>query len=153
MIDFKRLLDEDPAERDARIARQEIERRDRATADDTARRTAWARTTLIVTLGDDAELRFTRDGTHQIILRGETGDGLAVVAIYRVPDHHQDHPDALCRLLAGGATVALAGYWKDRQWRDQTGRPRSAREFQTQFIRDPKTIAPTPPQDVPEPPW
>ncbi|MGF7152087.1 hypothetical protein FHS96_005756 [Sphingomonas zeicaulis] len=153
MIDFRRLLDEDPAERDARRERQETERRERAIRDDIARRETCVRMTILVVLSEDAEHRFTRGGAQQIILRGTDDTGVAVVAVYWVPHYHQDDIQMICKPLGSGASVALAGFWDHREWRDRAGRPHMTTEFQTQFIRDPKTIAPDAPQDLPEPPW
>lgn len=105
MLDFTKL----------RAERNEDDRRRQAQAiaDDTARRQIKARTSVSITLGYDAEGRFTMSGERVIHLSGAERNGRIVRAQWFAPDHlNKEDYRAIFNTLLEGVTVKLDGYWK-----------------------------------------
>jgi hypothetical protein len=109
MFDFSKLRRPTAAEQHE----QEQRRRAAAIADDHTRRLVRSRDTLLVTLTDHPETRFTVSGDSSLHLYGEKPDGRDVQAVWHAPEFlTRAEFDAIVARYAIGATLALRGYWK-----------------------------------------
>lgn len=137
MIDFAKLLEEDPAERAARRADEDAARREREIQDDIKRRKSWSRHTLRVTILEEPDIRSTRLGDPIAHINAQDETGTPVPAIYWIPTYYKHGVESAQTILQPGRTVTLKGYWKTRQWKNNRGLTAEKREFMVQFVCEP----------------
>lgn len=112
MVDFTKLRDQTPQERAEAAQRREAE----AAARDLAERQAKVKHTRTITLQEDSEIRFSRTGDREILLRGTDEQGRPLRAAYTTPfGTSRDAADALAESLTAGSTAKLAGYFRPHQ--------------------------------------
>lgn len=118
MFDFTKLSRPRSA---AERLEDEKRRHEAAVADDHARRTLRSRSTVVITLTDEPETRFTMTGEGALHLRGRRSNGRQTRAVWYAPDHKgRDEFDAVVAALAMGTTLELRGYWKPYEGKSGT---------------------------------
>lgn len=137
MIDFSKLLNETPEDRDERRQHLEGEREKAEIAADIGRRESWSRQTIAATVVEEPEIRMMPSYEQIVHLRCEAPDGRQFAARYWLPAYYTNAAETVLRIAAPGKRLNLKGYWKTRQWNDARGAQRSTREFNAQFILDP----------------
>ena len=126
MIDFSKLLDQTPADREPDERRRQAE----AIAGDRARRRKLSTKSVAIELTLDAQLRYAAAGAGVLHLHACDERERPVSAIWRAPDDFD--PDRLFDLfnrLTAGALLRLDGYWRARTWNRH-----KAFEFIAQFV-------------------
>ena len=90
-----------------------------------------SRNTLLVTLTDHPEARFTVSGDSSLHLYGDKPIGRDVHAVWYALDHmSRDEFDAIVARYAIGGTLELRGYWKPFK-----GNSRTSFTFVAQFVK------------------
>jgi hypothetical protein len=113
MIDFSKLLDDTPPEREA----DERQSQAQAIAGDRARRRERSAKSIAIELTLDAELRYTAAGAGILHLRGSDERERPVSAIWYAPDDFdRDRLFDLFNRLTAGTSLRLDGYWRARAW-------------------------------------
>jgi hypothetical protein len=108
MFDFIKLRRPNAAEQ----LEQERRCRAAAIADDHTRCLLRSRDTLLVTLTDHPEARFTVSGDSSLHLYGDKPIGRDVHAVWHAPEFlTRAEFDGIVTRYAIGATLALRGYW------------------------------------------
>lgn len=126
MVDFKKLMETSPEEREAH--NREYERR--ATQDDLTARAGAATEMRRLVMTDDPEIRYGRDGLPFALLRSER-DGAAYSSVTK-PVWGEDERGFVARIagLKEGDEFIAHGHEETRRWKDQRQNWRSSVEFQ-----------------------
>lgn len=148
MVDFSKLMNKSPEERE----------RDRAAMDrrllekDLSERAEAATDMRRLTLTEDPEVRYGRDGLPYALLRSER-EGKPYAAVVRPVFGEDDR--AFCRRmdrLDKGDEIVAHGHEETRRWQDQNRNWRSSKEFQVDVPLAPEAFKNELPAGVSFPP-
>lgn len=133
MVDFAKLRSSTPAER----AAEEEQRHEDEYRFEVARRAALSKTSIVITLTEDAELRCSSSSEKHVFLVGKNDRGQPTRAIYIAPSFITDGTVYnVTAALVSGKKLQLNGHWLKRRWKNRERKMIEVWEFQTMTIID-----------------
>ena len=148
MVDFKKLMETTPEEREQR--NRDYERR--SIENDLAERAEAASDLRRMALSDDPEIRYGRDGVPFAILRSER-EGAPYSSVTK-PIWGEDERRFVDRIssLKEGDEIIAHGHEDTRRWKDQKQNWRSSKEFQIDVPLAPEALKNELPEGLSFPP-
>jgi hypothetical protein len=133
MVDFAKLRSMTPADR----AAQDEQRREDEYRFEVTKRAELSKASVVITLTEDAEMRFNSATEKRVLLIGTNDRGQPTRAVYIAPSFTTDGDVYnLAASLVAGKKMQLNGHWLKRRWKDRAGKNVETWEFQTMTIID-----------------